>query len=130
MFTPERIDPSTWPPIFRLLEPAMQRCGSTAIELVDELVSGTAQLWVLRKGGDPVAAAVSELLPSPSGMVVHGRLLAGGHVDEAVETVTHHAREVGAVAVRIEGRRGWERRLKGWRRAAVVMELPLEAARG
>jgi hypothetical protein len=65
MWAPEAIDIETWPAIYAVLEPAIRRGDCTVAEIIDELIANTAQLWVLRKGGDPVAVAVSELAPSP-----------------------------------------------------------------
>lgn len=135
-FAPEQIHFDTWPKVHALLAPVMERCGTTAAELIDELLAGTAQLWVYRKGGDPIAAAVSELVETHLGLVVHGRLLAkarsariGGIVDDAVDCVSRHARMVGAVGISIEGRTGWARLLarKGWRCRSVTMHLSLVA---
>ena len=132
-FAPETISVDTWPAIFPVLESAMKRAGYSAPELIDDLLSGHAQLWVLREGGDPKAAAVSQVVTEPDGLVVKGLILANPHglrsaVDDAVSCVTRHAREVGAVAIDITGRAGWLRKLsaKGWRQSAVTMRLALE----
>jgi hypothetical protein len=130
-FQPEPIRSDTWPGIYAILAPAMKVSGESAAELIDQLIDGTAQLWVLRKGGDPIAAAVSELVPSPLGLVVHGRLCAGkgmsGWLEDLIACITRHAKEAGAVGIEIEGRAGWERLLKarGWHRKAVVMAVRL-----
>ena len=94
-FAPEAIHPDTWPAVHAVLAPALAISGEHASELVDQLLDGTAQLWVLRKGGDPIAAAVSELISSPSGLLVHGRLLAGVRMsewlDNIIDCITRHA---------------------------------------
>lgn len=131
-FIPEQINIDTWPAIHRLLAPAMVRSDYTSHELIDHLLAKTAQLWVLRKGGDPIAAAVSEMERTPRGLIVHGILLAGhdmaSWIDELIACITHHALQAGAIGVQIKGRRGWERQLtaRGWKRKAVVMELAFE----
>lgn len=131
-FAPEPIHPDTWPAVHALLAPAMAWGEYSSTELIDDLLSGSAQLWVSREGGDPVAAAVSQLEPTDAGLIVHGKLLAGkgatGCVDDAVACVQRHARQVGATGIRITGRCGWERLLaaKGWKRRAVTMQLDFE----
>lgn len=131
-FHPERIDPATWPAIFAVLEPGIARGDYLVTELVDELVDNTAQLWVLRKGGDPVAAAVSELVETPVGRIVHGRLCAGkgmaSWVDDLIACIRSHAERVGAFKITVDGRSGWRRVLesRGWRLEAVTMALPLK----
>jgi hypothetical protein len=126
-FAPENIHPDSWPQIYAIIAPALARAGTSASDLIDELLANTAQLWVKRGGSDQVlAAAITELLSSPDGVFVHGRILAGkaSDIDQAIAVVTHHARMIGAKGIRIEGRNGWERILsaKGWTRRAVVME--------
>ncbi len=131
-FRPERIDPATWPAIYAILAPGIARGDYTARELVDELIDNTAQLWVLRKGGDPIAAAVSELVQSPAGLTVHGRLCAGrgmaSWVDDLIDCIRAHAEVVGASEITVDGRFGWARVLgaRGWKRKAITMALPLE----
>lgn len=128
-FAPEPIHPDTWPAIHAVLAPAMAWGGYSAAEIIDDLLSGSAQLWVKREGGDPIAAAVSQLVADDEGRFVHGKLLSGRGVtkcvDEAVDCVTEHARKVGAAGIRITGRCGWDRVLgaKGWKRRAVTMQL-------
>jgi hypothetical protein len=133
-FAPENIDTDTWPAIHAVLAPALAHADTPAPELIDLLLANMAQLWVLRKGGDPIAAAVTELRPSPRGVVVHGMLLAGENmddwIDDALACVKRHARDVGAIGIEIIGRDGWERLLtrKGWKRSAVTMRLELEGS--
>lgn len=129
MFRPETIHIDTWPAIHALLAPAIAFSGDTVASVIDDLISGEAILWVLRtKGGDPIAAAVSELEDTPRGQFVHGRLL-GGHgmaewIDRLITDITAHGKDAHAKGIRIEGRIGWQRVLesKGWKRRAVVME--------
>lgn len=131
-FRPETIHTDTWPAVYAVLAGAMLRASYTPHELIDDLLSGRAQLWVLREGGDPIAAAVSELEATADGLFVNGRLLAGqgmaGWLDDALHCVESHARRVNAKGIRVTGRNGWERVLegRGWKRRAVVMELAFE----
>lgn len=132
-FRPEMIHPDTWPAIFGVLKPAIERgADATVPELIDDLLVGNAQLWVLREGGDPKAVAVTELALTPLGRVVHGRLLGGKGmarwVDNLIDCIVSHAVVIGAVEIRIIGRMGWERVLgaRGWQRSAVVMSMALQ----
>lgn len=132
MWAPETIDIATWPAVYAVLAPALVQSGETVTELIDLLLENKNQLWVLRKGGDPVAVAVSELIETPLGLVAHGRLLAGENMEtwvgDAIYCIAQHAKEAGAVAVEIDGRKGWERLLKprGWKLAKVTMRMDLE----
>lgn len=124
----EHIHIDTWPAIYPLLAPAMELTGETPAELIDLLLSNRNQLWVLRKGGDPVAAAVSELESTSKGLLVHVRLMGGkgmaGWVQEAVRTITFAAQQQGAVAVRVEIIPALERvlRERGFKRSKIIME--------
>lgn len=132
-FVPERIAPATWPAIHALLAPGIARGDYSTEELIDELLANTAQLWVLRKGGDPVAAAVSEVVEVPLGRIVHGRLCAGrgmaSWVDDLIASISQFAERVGAFKITVDGRAGWRRVLeaRGWRLASVTMEMPVVA---
>lgn len=131
-WAPETIDIETWPSIYTVIEPAIRRSDSTVSELIDELIANTAQLWVLRKGGDPLAAAVSELDSTPEGPFVHVRLLSGkdmaSWLDSLIECMTFHALKRGCVGISCEGRSGWERVLgkRGWKRRSITMALAFE----
>lgn len=131
-WAPETIHIDTWPLIYAVLEPAIRRSDSSVTELIDELIGQTAQLWVLRKGGDPQAAAVSELDSTPSGPFVHVRLVSGkdmdSWLDSLIECMTFHALNRGAIGISCEGRSGWERVLgkRGWKRRSITMALAFE----
>jgi hypothetical protein len=135
-FAPEPIHADTWPAIFAILKPAIERSGdATVASLIDDLLSHEAQLWVKRsEGGDPIAAAVSELERTPRGLLVHGRLLAGkgmAHwVDDLIACIAEHGKYVGAIGIKISGRKGWVRVLsaRGWRVRDYVMETRFEGA--
>lgn len=131
-WAPEAIHIDTWPAIHALLAPALSQADCTVTELIDELLAGTAQLWILRKGGDPVAAAVSEVDHCPQGRFAHVRLMAGkgmNHwLDGFIDCLSFHARKVGAVGISCEGRKGWERVLakRGWKLRAITMAIAFE----
>lgn len=133
-FIAERIHPDTWPQIHALLAPGLARAEYTAPGLIDDLLSHNAQLWVLRKGGDPIAACVTELVEGPNGRTLHLRLAAGKHLREwlniAVSDAVAFARQVGAIDITLTGRKGWERLLAahGWKFRSVIMHLALEGA--
>lgn len=127
MFAREPIDAATWPQIHALLAPALQVTGESAADLIDLLLANTNQLWVKREGGDPTAAAVSEIEP-PETLCI--RLLGGkdiaSWIDEAVATIAHEAPAV-ASKIRVEVSPGLERVLRehGFTRARVVMQKEL-----
>lgn len=123
MFVREPITADTWPALHALLAPALTLTGESASDLIDLLLANRSQLWVKWEGGDPVAAAVSEIEPAGTLCI---RLLGGRHIaawiDEAIEAIARHAPEV-ASRVRVEVSPGMERVLRehGFSRARVVM---------
>ena len=127
-FNCEWPDPVHWPAIHRLLAPAIAHGGDTdAIELIDELLAGRAQLWVKRTASVPIAAAVTTI----TGNTLHCQLLGGtgmhDWLDELIATVAAKARPDGIMRFTMDGRPGWERMLtaKGWKKRRVVMEVDL-----
>lgn len=128
-WAPETIHIDSWPQIHALLAPALDQAGEEVHELIDLLISNRNQLWVNREGGDPVAAAVSEL--EPAGPCIHVRLMGGmkmqSWVLEAVNTIARHARQVGAIRVRVEVIPALERVLResGFKRSKIAMDLPI-----
>jgi len=121
----------TWPELHALLSPALDLAGEDVTDLIDLLIAGKNQLWVLREGGDPLAAAVTELEQISGERCIHVRLMGGRNmaswVREAVIAIGREARNAGAVKVRVEVVPGLERvlRERGFKRAKVAMDLPI-----
>lgn len=121
-FLREPIHIDTWPEIHALLAPALALTGEGVSSLIDLLLNGQNQLWVLREGGDPIAAAVAE----DEGDVLCIRLLGGRDmarwIGDAVNTIRRQAQ---GKQVRVEVVPGLERvlRERGFRKSKVVMEL-------
>jgi hypothetical protein len=130
-WAPESIHIDSWPAIYALLAPALELAGEAPHELIDLLIANHNQLWVNREGGDPIAAAVSELEPTPYGVCLHVRLLGGKSIArwiaEAVQTIAQHARSQGVTKVRVEVIPALERVLRehGFKRSKVAMDLPI-----
>lgn len=128
---PEQIDIETWPAVYALLAPALDLNGEPVSDLIDLLLSHRNQLWVNREGGDPIAAAVSELETISGAYCLCIRLMGGSNIaswiKEAVNVIGHEARKVGAIRVRVEVVPGLERvlRERGFKRAKVAMDMPI-----
>jgi hypothetical protein len=121
---PEPIDIETWPSIHALLEPALALAGEPVALLIDLLLSNQNRLWVLREGGDLIAAAVSE----DEGDCLSIRLMGGKDVARWIGDAVNTIRlEAGAKNVRVEVVPGLERvlRERGFRKSKVIMELSL-----
>lgn len=127
----EHLDIETWPAIHALLAPALDLAGEPVSELIDLLLDHRNQLWVNREGGDPLAAAVSELETVSGQPCLCIRLMGGrdiaSWIKEAVNVIGREARIVGATKVRVEVVPGLERvlRERGFKRAKVAMDMPI-----
>ena len=134
MWQAEQIDIETWPQIYALLAPALDLAGEPVSELIDLLINHGNQLWVNREGGDPVAAAVSELETISGTKCLCIRLMGGkdiaSWIGPAANLIGHEARKAGATRVRVEVVPGLERvlRERGFKRAKVAMDLTMVPA--
>lgn len=106
---------------------------SLTIEEVKEHLK--AQRWsawaiYLRKKPLPIyAAACTNLRKTNSGKVVTISLIGGRDIDvwlpEALAEFEALARKNGCVKIEVEGRRGWERYLTGFKTVRIIMEKAL-----
>lgn len=127
---PDRV-PKMWPHVARWLTAAAEKCGDwTSTAILDALLKGDALLWVLWDGEQLKAACVTEAVIVPRGKIL--RVLACGGAratswSEAFAPIERYARELGCRAIRIEGRRGWQRvfEAQNYRLAWVCIEKGL-----
>ncbi len=82
------------------------------------------QLWTVRTGDHLIGLAITELRNYPQQRRCRYLLLAGHdfegwqHLQQDIE---NWARANGCAAMEMCGRRGWERKLRGWRATHVEM---------
>lgn len=106
---------------------------STTIEMVrDNCRTNRWSAWAIYLKKQPIpifAAACTSLRKTNKGKVVTIELLGGENSDlwivEALAQFETLARANGAVKIEIEGRRGWERYLTGFKTVRVVLEKVL-----
>jgi hypothetical protein len=93
--------------------------GTHSIEDVRaEIEAGRAQFWPM-----PESACVTVVQDYPKGRALRV-WLAGGDLDDLVKhlpVLDNYGREQGCGAIELEGRRGWERVLPGYRATRVVL---------
>ncbi len=112
-----------------LLEPGIDPKEYDLIEVFLELQSGVMQLWVAKDGEKIIAAMTTKLVVYPAGkilMIMH----MGGKWDASFKHYLPRLKQFGKAheckALRIIGRKGWERVLKEHLTAkAVLMESEL-----
>jgi hypothetical protein len=121
--------PAAWPPLWRLLEPAVRRspdkpaaCVDTERWLLERLLAHDAQLWAVYADGTPLAAIVTEVQDSARQRrcllwLIGGRQ-ARDWADSFLALVDSWARSLGCSALWGSGRRGWARLVerRGFRR--------------
>jgi len=87
------------------------------------------QIWGLQDSQEVHFVAVTEISDTPRGHLCTVRIACGsapkGFQERLLEAIGQWAREMGCVAVRIVGRRGWLRRFRRFKQTAVVMEWAL-----
>ena len=91
-------------------------------DVLDLVISGHAQLWA-----NEGAAGVTQLVPTPIANICR-YWLGGGEMDALKaldEPIEAWAREQGCTRIEIQGRRGWERALRGYRHRGVVLTREL-----
>lgn len=124
----ERVD-EYWP----LLEPhfeafCAQTQTTTPAVIRYKALTGDAQLWMFHRDGQVVGGGATSVYEHKQGRYLNVWVAAGKidpFIDEAIGAVEHWAREIGCTAVEIVGRKGWGRRLEGYKPRAVVFEKDL-----
>lgn len=114
-----------WPDVRQLLVPAIEWAGEkNEAEVVAELASGMAQLWI---GEDRTVhcAVVTCLSRSARGLICEIWLMGGRDRSRwlhFIHRIEQEARRRGCIAIELIGRRGWARVLPEYRTKAIVLE--------
>ncbi len=116
------------------LWPALELGGSdyTAAELADDLLSGNVLLIRIWKDQEFVALAAARTRPTLEGLELFIMGLVGEDSDDWLlplsDTFDKLAEESGCIAVTLEGRPGWSKKLRGlgYTMHQVVMRKPLK----
>lgn len=133
MVPPVALD-GIWPLVEPLLAPLFEEYPLENLDDVRASIESThRQLWLVLKGGDIAAAAVTQIVPFPRARVLELPWLAGSGITDMIEQmdewVTQVAREKACSVIRIYGRDGWTRSFKkiGGKRAAIVYQKDVPA---
>lgn len=131
------VDPSLvadmWPHVRALVKRAIDRTDLCNFEGVErEVLAGTQQLWLGWNGTTIEAAAVTQLvlIGTRKICIVVAAGAAPGNHDRArwpslMAGIEQFARDEGCRAVRIIGRKGWQRILADYRANYVIMDREL-----
>ena len=128
MIQPDKIE-AIWAKAGVLIDKALSHCdGESDLEhILADLVRGDRKLLTVCDNEEIIAAVVLSMSIFPRKKVCHISLVGGIRMDEwcdqGLPTIERIAREAGADTVRIQGRRGWLRRLKtnGYKEIATVI---------
>jgi hypothetical protein len=120
----------TWPEVVRLADRALAHGGGryTAEDFFRALVRREMQLWIVREGEQTAGLVITELRNYPRRRCCRYLLLAGRSFDRwhhLQDEIECWARANGCAAMEMCGRRGWERKLRGWRATHVEMTKEL-----
>lgn len=94
-------------------------------DMVDLLRLRHRQLWIVWDGAQIIAAGVTKIILARSGKACLVTAAGGKDLPEwthVISTIEDFARREGCKRVIIEGRPGWERLFKAYRRTRVVIE--------
>lgn len=119
-----------WPEVWRPIAEAMEYSGGrySISTILDELLCGSMQLWVILNGESIMAPMITQVLKYPTGIKVCNVFAIGGYgakewLDTATDVTDEWARSLGCAKVQVIGRPGWRRMLKNWgKEVAVMME--------
>lgn len=103
--------------------------------IIDGLLTGMMQLWVLSNNGSGDASLITQVVNYPTGLKVCDVILLGGIESKSwAEFITSQlskwAESLGCHSLQIIGRPGWEKVLKNWGKTAVMLEKPLGGDHG
>lgn len=120
-----------WSNALNMLERAYQpgMADETFPMLCEDIVQCRALLWVAHIGLDVYGAACTQVVVYPNGRKVCViRACAGHHWKEwshTIKEIEDYAKQMGCAAVRLSGRKGWRKVLKGYHEPWVLMEKEL-----
>lgn len=119
-----------WPKVFAWLDQAYAKTDLPLPETCrDDLVSGHKQLWIAwAPEGKILCAVLTRLAKMRSGLHCEVVAAAGVEVERwifGMATIEEYAKREGCSKVTIQGRPGWARLLRKYRRSQVILELEL-----
>ncbi|MBR1219437.1 hypothetical protein JQ557_15645 [Bradyrhizobium sp. U87765 SZCCT0131] len=125
---PERVA-LVWPHVEGFLGAACARSGDWTLEALRGALDRVEMLlWVLWDGEAFRAAAVTEVMIVPRGKICRIVVCGGRRATSwphALAPIEAYARELGCTAMRVDGRRGWQRVLDNYAMQWITLEKRL-----
>lgn len=103
-------------------------CDDTIESIAENVRAGTALLWLATDGPQIVAAATTVINTTPRHKVCIVHSAGGKHTglwDQFMPMVERYAKAEGCARVRVAGREGWKRVLKGYSQPWIVLDKVL-----
>lgn len=130
---PQRLLSMAWPLIELQVATALRRgnADQSPDEVRRHLERGSMQLWLAWSDDEPRPRGcwITEVLESTRGRCCNIVVCAGSRFRSwgwLEKHLAEWARGRGCVRLSLVGRRGWVRRLKGWREAAITLERQID----
>lgn len=122
----EQID-SLWPEYGHHLERLELHGDCRALGIREDLKSSQKQLWGYQQNGKVLGVAVTSVIETPRGRACEiyggvGTESVRGQIDEVMQEIERWAASIGCTRIKILGRKGWLRRLHGFRQTGIIME--------
>lgn len=120
-----------WPIAKAFLDPALMQGDEDWPEVEDDLAWDRKQLWAVMDGEALIASAITRFSLTRGGEVVEVYLVGGNDYNRWLaalnDLIESGARELGCIAMRAYGRRGWINPLRalGWRESFIAYEKAL-----
>lgn len=115
-----------WPGVAKMIEEAYKFADEIMpFDILDQLRSAHRQLWIVWNGEKVTAAVMTRIIQLRSCRAVQVTAAGGTELEEwkdLLSLIEDFARYEGCRKVIIEGRPGWERLYKDYRRTRVVIE--------
>lgn len=121
--------PKFWPHVENDISEAMRRGGLGSLGSVrDAVFTSRALLWLAVQDSDIRACAVTQLIETEWRRICEIAACGGKDMQQWLPLIAgleKYARDEGCEAVRIMGRKGWQRMLKHYRPTQVILERAL-----
>ncbi len=122
----EQID-ALWSEYGQHLERLELHGDCLALGIRADLKASTKQLWGYQHDGKVLGVAVTSVIETPHGRACEiyggvGTETARGQIDEVMREIERWAAAMGCKRIKILGRKGWLRRLNGFRQTGIIME--------
>jgi hypothetical protein len=118
-----------WPRYAHHLERLEAHGLMRAVDVRNDLVSASKQLWGWQEGDRILGVAITCITQTPRGPMCElcaavGTESVTGQIEAIVDEIERWAKALGCTRLRLMGRRGWKRRFK-WRETGIVLEKDL-----